>query len=218
MTRINLVKYGFIRWPEEDFSDDGNHFTCYRVGKRVRVSKLVSDGEVYLSADSQVGNGTLPYEVYSKLPHYKQSSWDYNGVQITDLTEQDLKDLYDACIAYEQEYEAAENAIEYPSLEEIRDKASRITNHAMLELSKIENRLNRNMREAITKFSSYEWKQLQEYFNAIIRDTQRYDIATYPQTIIGQQFSFTFVKPDYGMSESYWFTSLVKLFEKYNLD
>lgn len=24
MTRINLVKYGFIRFPEEDFSDDGN--------------------------------------------------------------------------------------------------------------------------------------------------------------------------------------------------
>ena len=218
MKRINLIKYGFVRWPEEDFSDDGNRFTCFRVGKSVRVSKLVSDGEAYLSVDSSCGKGTLPYDIYSKLPHYNDSSWKWNGVSLDSLTDQDLIDFYNACIAYEREYEEAEATIKYPSLEEIRDKASRLTNHALLELSKIENRLNRNMREAITKFSAYEWKQLQENFNAIVKDTQRYNIATYPQTIVGEQFSFTFVKPDYGMSESYWFSSLNKLFEKYGLD
>ena len=39
-----MTKYGFKRWKDGDFSDDGNRFTCYRVGKRVSVSKLVSDG------------------------------------------------------------------------------------------------------------------------------------------------------------------------------
>ena len=50
MQRINLTKYGFIRDREEDFSDDGNRFQGYRVGKRVRVSKLVADGDAYISA------------------------------------------------------------------------------------------------------------------------------------------------------------------------
>ena len=50
MKKIMMNKYGFVRWPEEDFSDDGNRFYCYKVGNRVRVSKLVSDGVAYISA------------------------------------------------------------------------------------------------------------------------------------------------------------------------
>lgn len=214
MTRVNLVKYGFVRCQEEDFSDDGNRFQTYRVG-RVRVTKLVADGEAYIDGD--ITDCKLPYEVYSKLPHYKAIG-KLNGVSLASLTEDDIQKLYEDCQAYEAEYTNAVNSIKYPTLDEIRDKASRITNHAMLELSKIENRLNRNMREAITKFSAYEWKELQEFFNAIVRDTQRYNIATYPQTIVGEQFSFTFVKPDYGMSESYWSERLRGLFDKYGLD
>lgn len=30
MNRINLIKYGFVRWPEEDFSDDGNK-NCLKI-------------------------------------------------------------------------------------------------------------------------------------------------------------------------------------------
>lgn len=214
MTRINLVKYGFVRDAAEDFSDDGNRFTCYRVG-RVRVTKLVSDGDAFIDGD--INDGKLPYEVYQKLPHYKAIGR-LNGVSLASLTEDDLQKLYEDCQAYEVEYTNAENSIAYPTLEEIRDKASRITNNRLFELSKIENRLRRNMREAITKFSAYEWKQLQEYFNNLAKATHRFDIATYPQTIVGQQFSFTFVKPNYEMGDSYWFTSLCELFDKYDLD
>ena len=216
MTRINLVKYGFTRFPEYDFSDDGNRFTCYRFSESdSHVSKLVSDGEAYLSAHVE---GQLPYDVYSKLPNYNAATWSFNGISLSSLTDEMLQDFFNACVNYEKEYRAAEAAIEYPSLEEIIDKASRITNHRMLELSKIENRLNRNMREAITKFSTYEWKQLHEYFNNLVKATHSFDIATYPQTIVGQAFSFTFVKPTYEMGVSYWFQSLNELFDKYNLD
>ena len=214
MKKIMMAKYGFVRCPEEDFSDDGNRFQTYKVG-RVRVTKLVSDGEAYIDGD--INDGKLPYEVYSKLPHYALCG-KLNGISLAALTDEDLQELYEDCVAYEQEYTDAENSIKYPTLEEIRDKASRITNHRMLELSKIENMLSRNMREAITKFSPYEWKQLKEYFNNLVNAAHRFDIATYPPTIVGQQFSFTFVKPDYEMGESYWFTSLKELFEKYNLD
>lgn len=214
MTRINLVKYGFVRDAAEDFSDDGNRFQAYKVG-RVRVTKLVSDGEAYIDGD--INDGKLPYDVYSKLPHYKAIG-ELNGVSLASLTEDDIQKLYEACQAYEVEYTNAENSIKYPTLDEIRDKASRITNHRMLELSKIENRLNRNMREAITEFSTYEWKELQEYFNNLAKATRHFNTATYPQTILGQSFSFTFVKPDYEMGASYWFQRLNELFDKYNLD
>lgn len=214
MKKIMMTKYGFVRWPEEDFSDDGNRFQAYKVG-RVRVTKLVSDGEAYI--DGGICDGKLPFEVYSKLPHYKAVG-KLNGVSVAWLTEDALQELYEDCQAYEIEYTNAENSIPYPSLEEIRDKASRITNRRMLELSKIENMLSRNIREAITKFSTYEWKELQEYFNNLVKATHRFDISTYPQTIVGQAFSFTFVKPTYEMGDSYWFTSLKELFEKYNLD
>lgn len=80
MTRLNLTKYGFIRFPEEDFSDDGNRFTCYRFSDtNSHISKLVSDGQAYLSAHV---NGQLPYEVYSKLPYYQAATWEYNGVSL----------------------------------------------------------------------------------------------------------------------------------------
>jgi hypothetical protein len=107
MKRIMLTKYGFERWPEKDFIDDGNRFTCFRAGKNVRVSKHVYNGEVYLSIDTCIGNQIIPYEVYSKLPHYRPAAWNYNGVSVATLTDEDLRNFYNACIAYEQEYENA---------------------------------------------------------------------------------------------------------------
>lgn len=82
MKRVNLVKYGFIRWQERDFTDDSNRFQCYRAGKKVEVSKLVSDGQVYLSAHTDIGNNTLPHSVYCNLPNYNKACWNYNGVSI----------------------------------------------------------------------------------------------------------------------------------------
>ena len=215
MTRINLVKYGFVRWPEEDFSDDGNRFICYRVGKNVRVSKLVSDGDVYLSIGSDIGKGTLPYDTYSKLPHYDAANWKWNGVSVASLTEDSIQEFYEACLAYEKEYELAEAAIVYPTLEEITDKAHKIVAQRLFEISKIENLLKKYVREAIMKFSPYEWNQVQDYMKHLMVAVERFSPGTYPQTILGQQFSFTFVKPDYDIGESYWFKSLKEIFNKY---
>jgi hypothetical protein len=215
MTRINLVKYGFVRWSEEDFSDDGNRFTCYRAGKAVRVSKLVSDGQAYLSISSGVGNGTLPYEVYHKLPHWNDANWKWNGVSVDSLTEQDLIDFYNACIAYEQEYETAEAAIKYPTLEEIQEKAAKVTAKSLAELTTVETLLKKYSLEAIVKFSSYEWETVQEYTKRLLVDVQRYAPEAFPQTIVGTSYSFDFVKPNTHMEESFWFRHLKELFEKY---
>lgn len=109
MKRIMLTKYGFERWPEKDFTDEGNRFTCFRAGKNVRVSKHVYNGDVYLSIDTCLGVGDkfLPYAIYSKLPHYRPAAWNYNGISVATLTDDDLRNFYNACIAYEHEYEEA---------------------------------------------------------------------------------------------------------------
>ena len=211
MTRINLVKYGFVRDAAEDFSDDGNRFQAYRVG-RVRVTKLVSDGEAYIDGD--INDGKLPYEVYSKLPHYSAVSR-LNGVSVASLTEDDIQKLYEDCQAYGVEYTNAENSIEYPTLEEIQEKAVKVTAKSLLELSKVESLLSKYAVEAAAKFSPYEWKTVQEYVKHLMADVKRFDPETFPQAIVGEQYSFNFVKPEYNMQESYWFTYLRDLFAKY---
>ena len=123
MKKIMMTKYGFVRTPESDFSDDGAKFDTYRVGNRVRVSKTTYKGDAFISAS--IDGTKLPYEVYGKLPHY--SALDkLNGVSIESLTDNDLFDLVEACLHYEKEYLEAENTIKMPSLVEIKEQCERV--------------------------------------------------------------------------------------------
>ena len=215
MKKIMMTKYGFVKWPEESFSDDGSRFEAYRVGTRVRVTKCVADGKAYISG--RIIDGKLPYEVYSNLPHYLMLD-ELNGVPTADITEEDLQELYEACQAYEVEYTNAENSIQYPTLEEIQDMALKVTAKSVCEVAAIESLMAKYAVEAAVKFSPCEWKQAQEYLKNLIADTKRYNPETYPQTIVGTAHSFSFVKPEFNMEESYWSKSLKKLFNKYGLN
>ena len=65
--RINLKRYGFVRAPEEDFTDDGARFFCYyydpehKGDKRIRLSKTTYNGDAYLSARYENSNGRYKY-------------------------------------------------------------------------------------------------------------------------------------------------------------
>lgn len=212
MTRINLVKYGFVRWPEEDFSDDGNRFQCYRVGERVRVTKLVSDGEAYIDGD--IRTGKLPYEVYSKLPHYPHLG-KLNGVSIAALTEEDLQDLYADCKAYEVEYTNAENSIVYPTIEEITQQCKLICAKRLVELGTVEDLMRNHGFEAAAKLSAYEWKYLQEYLKNLMSKVKQYNPDTYPQSILGQAYSFNFVRSDNSdLKDCFYYEQIVEFFNK----
>lgn len=120
MKQLRLAKYGFIRRPEEDFSDDGNRFEVYSVG-RVRVTKLVSEGIVYLSG--RIEKGLLEYEQYNKLPHFHHVSRELNGeYSLFSLEDKDIEEFYLACIKYEQEYAELESTVHIPTDEEIASK------------------------------------------------------------------------------------------------
>ena len=219
MKRIVMTKYGFERWPERDFTDDSSRYVCYRAGKAVRVSKLISNGQAYLSISSDVGRGTLPYEVYSKLPHYHDAEWRWNGVPAAGLTDKDLQDFYNACVEYEKDYLAAEAALVYPTLEEIKAQAQKVYATRYTELNKVGQLLAASGIEAAARLSKWDWTRLQEYVTYLLQEAGRYNPDTFPQTIVGTASSFDFVKPDSDkLKPSYWFETIVKMFEKVALD
>jgi hypothetical protein len=216
MTRVILTKYGFTRFPEEDFHDDGNNFTCYRFSNtNNHVSKLVADGQAYLSCHV---SGNLPYDIYSTLPNYRTATWNFNGISVASLTDEMLQDFFRACVQYEKEYQEAEASIEYPSLEALTEKCRCIVSKRLLELSKVENLLTKHAREAALKFSSYDWARVQDYMKNLEALVKDFNPETRPKAMYGKYTSFSFVKSEDDIKDNYWFTSLVEIFNKYGLN
>ena len=209
MKKIMMTKYGFVRWPEEDFSDDGNRFYCFKVGDRVRVSKLVSDGNVYISA--RIDGPKLPYEVYSQLEHYK--ALDYlNGCSLGRLTEQDLIDLYDACVAYEQEYNEAEKNLKMPSVKEIKEQCKKLLAVRVLEFTKAEQMVAQNISALASTLSEYSWKYLQKHLTTLKKRAEEFDIDKYSNFLYDTRRSIDFCKPDsYDFNESWDYKEVVRL-------
>ena len=213
MKRIELAKYGFIRCKEDDFSDDGNRFTCYRVGK-VRVSKLVSDGEAYI--DAYIDCGMLPYEIYSKLPHYRDLGV-LNGVSASDITEDDLQKLYEDCISYEKEYDDAYNAIEWPTEKEIADKANEFFTEYVKVYNQLEEELRYNMLTIANRCSSYEWSSLRDYIRSFRNAYEQYsDPDDYGRRLFKNIRSLDFVKKTPNITDDFWVKQIRKIIEQYS--
>jgi hypothetical protein len=213
MKRIELAKYGFVRCKEDDFSDDGNRFTCYRVGK-VRVSKLVSDGEAYIHAS--IDDYLLPYETYSQLPHYRYLS-DLNGVSVSNVTEEDLQKLYEDCISYEKEYDDAYNSIKWPSEKEIADKASEFFAEYVKVYNQLEEELRYNMLTIANRCSSYEWSSLRDYIRSFRNAYEQYsDPDDYGRRLFKNITSLEFVKKTPNVTDNFWAKQIRKIIEQYS--
>ena len=215
MKRICLSKYGFAKWPEMSFSDDGNYFEGWRAGESARVSKLVSNGQAYLSCRV---DGNLPYEIYAELPHYRKAVWDFNGVSVNSLTDALLQDFYMSCVEYEKEYRAAEASVEYPSLKALTEKCRRIVNKRLLEIAEAKNLLAKYAGEAVLEFSSYEWARIQDYMKNLESRVRDYNPETRPKAMYGKYTSFNFMESKEDIQDNYWFTSFKEIFNKYGLN
>lgn len=214
MKKIMMAKYGFVRTPEDDFSDDGSRFQAYRVG-RVRVTKLVSDGQAYIDGD--IRDGKLPYEVYSKLPNYQAATWSYNGISVASLTDEMLQDFFRACVQYEKEYQAAEAAIEYPTEFELLAKCIRVQNKLILEMNELETLIGEKAIEAATKFSKWEWEQLQKYLTYMLQELRKYKHDTFIPGILGTAQSINFIQNRDDTEPTYWYKSIKEMFQKYSI-
>ena len=208
MKRVMMSKYGFVRWPEEDFSDDGNHFYCYRVGNKVRVSKLVSDGVAYISA--RVDSGNLPYDVYSKLPHYSKLD-DLNGVSVISLTDNDLFNLCEACLMYDKEYSEAEASVVYPSVSDIRVQCMKIKAKRVEELANAEAWLTHSAVKLALTVPEWQWKTLREYLIGLKKSTE-FNVEERVYKLTNSQHSFDFVKDTYHeLNDSFYYKWIMNL-------
>jgi hypothetical protein len=214
MKRINMTKYGFIRFEEGDFSDDGNRFTGYTISSnsRLRVSKLVSDGRVYLS--SSMDGNKLDHTEYSKLPHYQAATWEYNGVSVADLTDQDLVNWYNACVEYEKEYIEAESKIMFPTIEEIKEQCKRINAIRLAEIDEVSNLLESYAVKFVLTADKYTLGNFQSYFKSL--QEKFFNVDTYPQTIQKSNYGRNFVKTtNYELQPSFDYRRLIEILEKY---
>lgn len=209
MKKVMLTKYGFIRRSEQDFGDDGDRFTCYRAGDRVRVTKHVSDGQVYIHAS--IDSGKLPYEVYSKLPHYFALDA-LNGVAIESLTDERLREFYDNCLLYEEEFIEAENTIVMPTISEIKIQCMRVQAKRQEELAEI----NRRFTAAVAlKVCKWEWSELRDYLLSLEKSISCYDPEEYPQTILNTARSINFCKPDCSeLQDSFYYKWIMERVNK----
>lgn len=213
MKRINMTKYGFIRKESEDFSDDGNRFTGYTISSnsRLRVTKLVSDGRAYLSAD--MNGNKLDYTEYSKLPHYN-CVWDYNGVDLNKLTEEDMIDFYNSCVAYENEYLEAEAKVSFPSIEDIKLQCETINAIRKAEIDEVSNLLERVAVKFLLEADRYELGRLRDYYNSLSK--RFFDVDKYPQTIQKSNYGRNFIKPtNSDLQPSFYYKELMEILDKY---
>ena len=209
MKKIIMTNYGFIRWPEEDFSDDGNRFTAYRVGTRVRVTKCTYKGEAFIDAD--IRGTKLPYEIYSKLPHYSALS-KLNGVSIDSLTDNDLFNLCEACLYYEKEYIEAENTIKMPTLEEIKARCREIQVKRTTELFDIKQLLADKVVELALQLPEYRWKDIKRYLESLENQLSSFNPELHAPKILNSSRSIGFCKPDCAeLKDSWYYTQLVEL-------
>lgn len=164
MNRIDLTKFGFVRSKEEDFSDDGSRFTCYRAGK-IRVSKCSCGDDIFIAGRWEGNGSRLDYEEYSKLPHYKAMDR-LNGVDKSSLAEEDLAQLYQDCIAYSAEYQQTLDQVVYPTVEEIANARRSSIEARRRELEDITNKISKNV-DKLLKMGSYDYSVFQRRYNEL---------------------------------------------------
>lgn len=208
MKRINLVKYGFVRNPEEDFSDDGNRFQCYKVGKNIRVSKLVSDGCAYISAS--IAKNKLTYDEYSVLPHY--NSLDVlNGVDISSINEEDLINLYNNCLEYEKEYEEAEKNSVFPTREELINLYSEIKAIRQNELEIIKDRLTL---DKLSNLNEYSARSVLNHYKSL-KNSANVDVNKQADGILNTSYNKNFCKnKDYYKEPSYDYKYILEILKE----
>lgn len=212
MKKIMMTKFGFDRWPEESFSDDGNRFECYRAGKRVMVTKCVSNGWAYINGTIQ--SNELPYAIYSTLPHYRAVS-KLNGIKTEALTEEMLTQLFFDCVAYEKEYDTALASMCWPTESEIRQQCFKVQYKAKLELIAIEHAISGKVIHLAQTLSGLEWQTIREYINAIQNSIKSYDPDVVVKRMLSTASSVEFCKPSNSdLTDSYYYTCIMELINK----
>lgn len=208
MKRIELKKYGFVRTPEEDFRDDGTRFSVYKLGD-VMVTKAISGGEVFIAG--RIESGKLPYEVYSKLPHYRDLD-KLNGVLASFISDSDLASFADACVEYSKEYAAAVANVKYPTLEELQGKCDELTDALNEQVEEAERLIKDNIIKLAKKGGKYQIGRLAEYYEKLAKIAETdFDRNKLPYALLNTGTSIDLMAKE--PRESFYFREIKELIE-----
>lgn len=112
-----MSKYGFVRWPEKDFTQDGIKKYVYRTkeGKRVQIirnslSKNASD-YCWVRVRVYEAHPILNRADCVNLPHFRYLDALHNNKKVAEVTDADFTKLYNDCVEYEKEYNEKEKEI-----------------------------------------------------------------------------------------------------------
>lgn len=195
---VNLSKY-FTRSKEDDFSDDGSRFYCWKYGP-LRISKCTYQGGYFIAARPYY-DGELTYDEYSQLPHYKDLDKYNTGDNFTD---EDAVDLKNICDEYIKEYNAAVEGAEAPDNEEylkyhreINNVAKEYYQKALEEIKKVD----------IAKMSPYDLREIQECLRDLKREAADIDEARLSQDKDSRKREVLRNKRPYN---SYWYNHLLE--------
>lgn len=220
MNKINLTKYGFVRTPEEDFSDDGTRFQVYKAGKNIRVSKASWLDEIFLAGRLNDSVRGLTYEEESALPHYKNLGR-LNGVSKLHLTDADLKQFYDDCIAFEKEYNEAVANIVYPSETELLKAYEQIKAVREHEF-KVVDKLISEQAQKLLNLEVTEFAALKKNYARLLESKKEYEIESCSdkaRAISGKYESRTLIQNlKTRLSPSWGYQDCLKILEKVGIE
>ena len=219
MNKINLGKYGFVRKPESDFNDDGNHFKAYMING-ILFTYLRSGNRLYLSGRGHtVGVRTLNWEDYSKLPSYKKLNM-LNGKDVDMLTEQDFLDLVEVAEKYSEEFNHCFETLPDIPREDILHKLMEIRAKRTAEYNEFCNAFN-NCSVKVLSLSNYDLQSLQRTENKLREYSEWSDevLERSVDTICESKTSkrhFVNSTYIYDMEDSYCYKNSLQILNKLN--
>jgi hypothetical protein len=135
-----------------------------------------------------------------------------NGVSLDTLTDNDLVELYNSCVAYDKEYTDAENSSVYPTHDELLHVYRKIKAYAITEYVKVSAKITP---EALIKMSDYEIKEFRRYLESL---SKAKDFS--PEESVANVLGTARSKQIVNMSDaqiaqkSFYYTQCLKLLDK----
>ena len=185
LKQVRLTKYGFIRRPDWDFSDDGNRFTCYEY-YGCRVSYLKSDGVWYIAARYE--KYELSWEERKDLPCYHDLDM-LNGVD--SVSEEDIEKLKASIVIFVRAYDAKADLLNKnnPTMDEMKTFRDNYRNY----YKDLKKQIDDRFKASILKLGEYALSSFKRYYDGLERQCECYD-DEYLQSIFGTGLSRQFMK------------------------
>ena len=209
MERVDLVKNGFIRRKDLDFSDDGLRYYMYEY-EGILVSKAIEDNFIYIyvKASQLLDVLDITYYDYNKTEWYKLCD-EFNGVKEVNIEKLKENILKIKEGMEETKIKIANEVLDWKAYDKRADEEIELINNFIKEHSRIEiNFLDRDSYK-YNKLNDtfYYFEKLTDYVEKLKTCKKTHDRYGYKRF---EQYHYICIK-DY---EDYYFKSILEVVNK----